>query len=189
MAFEKAAYDTSFKSSIKELAKAEKITRAVLLDLSRSVLEAFHATQDVYYLNEITKVLTPVNRKVAVLYFKAFSGFMYNEEEQIFTKKDKKNYDAVQIKAMEFLEDPLNNIWSWAQRNVEIEPKEFTIERMKKQFESTLKKAQDNGINELQVIETMMEAGLKMDTLIALMAKIAGEPAVDNNEPEADKVA
>lgn len=175
MAFEKAAYDTGFKASIKELAKAEKITKAVLLDISRSVLEAFHATQDVYYLNEIVKVLTPVNRKVAILYFKEFSGFMFNEEEQIFTKKNKKDYDAVQVKAMEFLDDPLNNIWSWAQRNVEIEAKEFTLERMKKQFESTLKKAADNQYTQLQVIETMMEAGLQMDTLIALMAKIAGD--------------
>lgn len=179
MAFDKAQYDVEFKGEVSKLAEAEKITKAVLLTLSRSALVAHHNTQDVHYVNSIIKVLTPVNRKVAILYFQEFTGFQWSDEKGEFTKKDKKAYDEVFVKAMEFLDDPLNNIWSWAARNVEVEAKEFTIERMKKQFESTLKKAKDNQITELMVIETMMEAGLSMDTLIALMDKIAGHaPAI-----------
>ena len=175
--FDKAQYDPAFKKQVNELSKAEKITKAILLDLSRSVLEAHHATQDVHYVNSVVHVLTPVNKKVAILFFKEFTGFSYSEEEGKFTRKDKKAYDDAQAKAMEFLDDPLNNIWSWAGRNIEIEAKEFTLERMKKQFESTLKKAKDNQFTELQVIETFMEAGLSMDTLIALMDKITGVKA------------
>lgn len=187
MAFDKAQYAPVFKKSVAKLASAEKVVKAELLTLSRSVLEALHATEDIGYVNTLIKALTPVNKRVAVLYFKVFTGFSYSEEEQAFTRKDKKAYDAALAKANEFLEDPLNNIWVWAERNVEVEAKPFDINAMKKQFESILKKAKDNQISELTAIETFMEAGLSMDTLIALMGKIAGEPApvkeIAGNEP------
>lgn len=173
--FNKEAFVADFATRIESLRGAERIVKAELLVLSRSVLEALHVTQDIVYVNDLIKALTPVNRKVAILYFQEFSGFQFSQEKQEFTKKDKKIYDEAVAKSNNFLDDPLNNIWSWAARNVEIEAKEFTLERMKKQFESTLKKAKDNQFTELQVIETFMEAGLKMDTLIALMDKIAGK--------------
>lgn len=174
--FNKEAFVADFATRIESLRGAERIVKAELLVLSRSVLEALHVTQDIVYVNDLIKALTPVNRKVAILYFQEFSGFQFSQEKQEFTKKDKKIYDEAVAKSNDFLDDPLNNIWSWAARNVEIEAKEFTLERMKKQFESTLKKAKDNQFTELQVVETFLEAGLSFDTLIALMAKVAGEP-------------
>lgn len=176
MAFNKAKFVKEFDVAIGKLADSEKITKAVLLDLSRSVLMAHHETQDVGYVNRLVAVLTPVNRKVAILYFKEYSGFKWNDDNQQFSVKDKKNYDERLAAALAFLEDPLNNIWSWAAREIEIEPKAFDLARLKKQLESTLKKSHDNGISQLQVIETMMEAGLTLDTLLGLMAKIKGEP-------------
>lgn len=185
-AFDKAVFIKAFDAAIIALAGAEKITKAVLLDLSRSVLEAHHVTEDVGYINRLIAVLTPVNKKVAVLYFQAFSGFKYSAEAQQFTNKNKKDYDACHKAALEFLEDPLNNIWTWAAREVEIEAKEFDLARLKKNLEATLKKSKDNGISQLQVIETMMEAGLELDTLIALMGKIEGKPVPEKKElPEA----
>jgi hypothetical protein len=177
MAFNKEEFNASFDVSLTQLHKAEKVTKAILMDLSRSVLVAHHETEDIQYINRVIRVLTPVNRKVAIEYFKVFSGFTFNGEEQIFTKKDKKIYEEAVKKSNDFLDDPLNNIWSWAERNIEIAPKEFTLEAMKKQFAGVLDKATKNNFTQLQVIETFMEAGLSMDTLLALMAKIAGEPA------------
>lgn len=173
--FNKEEFQASFEVSLTRLHNAEKITKAVLLDLSRSVLVAHHETEDIQYINRVIRVLTPVNRKVAIEYFKAFSGFTFNNEESIFTKKDKKIYEEAKAKATDFIEDPLNNIWTWADRNIEIAPKEFTLEAMKKQFASVLDKAGKNNFSQLQVIETFMEAGLSLDTLLALMSKIEGK--------------
>jgi hypothetical protein len=176
MNFNKDVFVKAFDAAIIELAGAEKITKAVLLTLSRTVLEAHHVTQDIGYINRLVAVLTPVNRKVAILFFTEFSGFKLGKDG-LFSGKDKKNYEAAAERTAVFLEDVNNNIWSWAAREVEIEAKEFDLARLKKNLESTLKKSADNGISQLQVIETLMEAGLKLDTLIALMDKVAGKEA------------
>jgi hypothetical protein len=172
--FDKTAFNKAFEAAIIQLTGAEKITKAVLLDMSRSVLVALHATEDIGYVNKLVAALTPVNRKVAILYFQEFSGFKLGKDG-LFSSKDKKKYEECVAKAALFLEDPMNNIWSWAAREIEIEAKEFDLARLKKQLESTLKKATDNQISQLQVVETLMEAGLKLDTLLALMDKIAGK--------------
>ena len=171
--FDRKVYDAAFDLKIADLIGAEKITRAILLDLSRTTLEAIHATEDIGYANRIINALTPVNKKVAVLYFKAFSGFHYSAETQSFTKKDKKEYEAKQQAAMEFLDDPLNNIWSWAAREVEVEAKEFDEERMKKSFESILKKAGKANFDQAQVVRSFISAGLKVETLLALIDELA----------------
>lgn len=177
MKFNKETFAKAFDLSLAKLAESEKVTKAELLSLSRTVLEAMHITQDIGYVNRLIAVLTPVNRKVAIMYFQEFTGFKWNPDNQQFTTKDKKNYEERHAKALAFLEDPLNNIWSWAAREVEVEKKEFDLDRLKKQLEGTMKKANDAGFNQLQVLETMMEAGLKLDTLLALMDKVAGKEA------------
>lgn len=173
--FNKQAFEQAFAASIILLQDSEKVTKAQLLTLSRSVLEAHHATEDIGYTNRLINVLTPVNKKVSILYFQAFSGFLFSNEKQEFTKKNKKAYEACKADSDKFLEDPLNNIWSWAAREVDIEPKEFTIERLKKNLEATLKKATDNQFTQMDVLRTFMEAGLKMDTLLQLMGEIEGK--------------
>jgi hypothetical protein len=174
MSFNKQEFNKSFDAAIIKLQDAEKITKAVLLTLSREVLAAHHETQDIGYINRVVAVLTPVNRKVAILFFQAFSGFKLGKDG-VFATKDKKNYDKALEASLAFLEDVNNNIWSWAAREVEIEPKEFDLARLKKNLEATLKKATDNQIDQLTVLETMMEAGLKLDTLLALMDKVSGK--------------
>lgn len=171
--FDKTVFEKAFDTLLASLAGAEKITKQALLDLSRSTLEAVHATGDIGYANRIIAVLTPVNKKVAILFFDAFSGFVFSKEKQEFTKKDKKGYDAKQAEAMKFLDDPLNNIWSWAAREVDIEAKEFDEERMKKALENVLKKADKAGFNQEQVVRGFLAAGLKLDTLLAIVDEMA----------------
>ncbi len=173
MKMDKATFGVAFDKAIAELAGAEKITKAVLLDLSRSVLEAHHVTQDIGYINRLVAVLTPVNRKVAILYFQEFSGFK-GGADGVFTTKNKKDYDAVLAKAEVFLEDPLNNIWSWAAREVEIEKKDFDEARMKKQVAALLKKVNDNKLSQTVMLKAMLENGLEVATLVALMAEVEG---------------
>lgn len=166
--FDKQAFNTLFDRAIESLQGAEKITKAVLLDLSRSVLEALHVTEDIGYVNRVVAVLTPVNRKVAILYFQEMSGFK-GGKDGVFTTKDKKNYEEVKAKAELFLEDPLNNIWTWAAREIEIEKKEFDLERMKKQAAALVKKVNDNQLSQVDLLKAMLDNGLTVDSLVALM--------------------
>lgn len=172
MAFNKEAFNAAFEAAIIRLADSEKITKQVLLDLSRSVLVAHHETEDIGYINRLLVVLTPMNRGTANLYFSEFSGFNFSAKSGEFGKKDKKNYEAAKIKAAEFLDDPLNNIWTWAARNVTIEAKEFDEERMKKSLENTLKKADKAGFSQAQVLKAMLSAGLSIDALFAIMDEV-----------------
>ena len=79
MAFDKKVFEKDFKTRIGNLAKAEASVRAELNVLSRGVLEAVHATEQIGYVNQLLAVLTPVNRKAAVVFFKHFAGFHHDE--------------------------------------------------------------------------------------------------------------
>lgn len=170
--FNKVAFDAKFNVTLNDLRGAEKITRSALLALSRDVWAAFHQTEDVSYINRILEVLTPINKKVAIEFFKEYSGFKYDEKAGMFGKKDKKHYDEKKANAIAWLEDPLNNIWTWAERNIEIEKKEFDAERLKKQAESLLKKAENNGFKKADVFKALMASGVTEDDLIQFIESL-----------------
>lgn len=170
MNFNKQAFDASFPKDLATLAKSEKVTKETLRELSRNVLAAHHQTQDVSYMNKLIAVLTPVNRKVASLFFAEFSGF--RQTDGVFTKKDKANYDKAHETAIMFLEDPLNNIWTWAEREVAVDKKEFDIGQVTKAIERFNKKATDNGMTQADVLRAILKAGFEMDTLLAVMGEM-----------------
>lgn len=172
--FDLKTFQDGFDVSLRALIKAEKVTRSELMTLSRSVLEAVHETGDISYVNRILEVLTPVNRKVAKLYFQMFTGFRYDSESDTFTRKDKKNYDEKKEACDKFLTDPLNNIWSWAGRHVDVEPKAFDAESLKKSIETIIKKATKSNINKMEILKATMDAGFTMDELIEFMSTLEG---------------
>lgn len=177
MAFNRAEYDKVHAAQVKKLAGAEKITKEVLRELSRSTLEALHVTEDVAYINKVVSALTPVNRKVAILFFHQFAGF--RQENGVFGKKDKSKYEAAKAAAMAFLEDPMNNIWSWAEREVDIAPKEFDINQVTKATERFIKKATDAGMGQADVLRAMFKAGFTPDALLAVMQEMNIGEGVD----------
>lgn len=170
--FNAIIFETEFKKSIGAIAKAEKVTKETLKELSRAVLVAIHATGDISYYNRITAVLTPVNRKVAVLYGMEFTGFMYDNATGLFTKKSKKQYDATADKCTEFLDDPHNNIWSWAARNIDIEAKPLDLKKVTSYISAVMKKAADEGIAQSEVLKAVFAGGVEVDSLIAVMEKM-----------------
>lgn len=176
MNFDKQAFDISFPKDIATLAKSEKVTKETLRELSRNVLAAHHTTQDVSYMNKLIAVLTPVNRKVATLFFTEFSGF--RQTDGVFTKKDKANYDKAHEAAIIFLEDPLNNIWTWAEREVAVEKKEFDIKQVTAAIERFNKKATDNGMTQADVLRAVLSAGFEMETLFTIMGEMEEKAAV-----------
>jgi len=173
--FDRNAFTSSFEATLATLAGAEKITKETLRDLSRNLLHITQESQDIGYINRTLEVLTPMNRKTAVLFFTEFSGFLYGEENNRFFKKDKKRYDDIVAKAQEFLADPHNNIWTWAERNVELQSKPWDLGKVTKFAEQALKKAEKEGMTQVQVLEAFFAGGVTMDAVMALMDKLSSQ--------------
>lgn len=167
--FDRKAFEGVFANALASLVESEKVTRATLATLSRTVLEALHCTEDVAFVNRLIGVLTPVNRKVVIKFFQAFGGFHFSQEKGEFSKKDKATYAEKREQADAFLDDPNQNIWTWAERNIEVETKEFTLESVTKYAERALKKAEKAGINQVDLLRAMFKGGFTPDSLLAIM--------------------
>lgn len=163
----------SFNINIKALQESERITKGALGSLSRDVLEALHTegkTQgDVQYINRLLDVLTPVNKRAAIAFFQAFAGFLFNEKENHFTKKDKQHYEEKRILAMANLQDDKWDIWVWQKDNLAVEAKPITLEKIAQTVKQMLKKADDNGLKRMDVLAAMMQGGIEADELINLL--------------------
>lgn len=168
--FNRELFVVAFSKGLKALKSSEKTTKEQLSVLSRTVLEASIETGDVAYMNAIMAVLAPVNRKVAHAFFAEFSGFSI--KDGVATGKSKKTWDQCVIKAKEALEDPHFNIWTWAERNIEVEKKEFSLDQVTKAFEGFTKKAMNNGLNQADVIKAVLKSGVELETLIAIMGQV-----------------
>lgn len=185
--FDKVKFEKEFNGRIGTLAKAEKSVRAEVNWLSRAVLEALHSTENVGYVNQLLQALTPVNRKAAIIFFKHFGGFHYDDSTAMFTKKSKKRYDNAHKLAIAFLQDPNNNMFSWAQRHIEVEQKPFDVTSFKKGFKNYvakhLQQAKDNGLDQRELLAIMFEAGVEVDAILEVMQQ-SGKIAVTEVEGE-----
>lgn len=173
--FNREQFDQSFQERVASLAASEKVSKELLRSLSRDVLEAHHATGDVAYINGIIAVLSPMNRKTCVLFFKEFSGHLYSEEAKAFGKKDKKRYDDAKKKSFDRLEDPTFNVFSWADMHVEIEKKPFTISKMQQQMGSLIKKAEGEKISHAEIIRAVLANGIEIGEFMKVVEHMAEE--------------
>lgn len=171
--FDMIAFNASLAVTLPQLQDAEKITKETLKTLSREMLDAVHVGGDIQPVNRLLEVLTPMNRRACVLFFQHFSGHFYSEKDEKFGKRDKQNYEEKYKLADEFLDDPLNNIWSWAAREIEMEAKPFTMLKVTKMVESMLKKADKAGFKQDDVFKAMLAGGLELDTIHAIMEEMA----------------
>jgi hypothetical protein len=176
------AFVKEFNAGLKKLKASEKITREVLRDMSRSLLGALHGKDgvlygDIQYINSVLPVLTPVNKKVYVLFMKHFAGFHFDDGLQVFTKKSKKRADEAQQDAAAFLEDPNQNIWTWAERHVEVESKPFTADKVTEFIIRATKKLQGD---QVAVLRAVMAGGITPGALAAILQEMGG---IDKVEP------
>lgn len=173
--FNSLAFIATFDKTLESLAQSEKITKGVLQSLSRDLLSLLHSNNtkqgDIGYINRTLNVLTPVNRKVFIHFCKEFTGFILTDDGTMFAKKSKKHYDDVAIKALSWLDDPMNNIWNWADRNIDIVPKEFTLEGVKKATETMLKRANKAGMSQAEVLGAIFEAGFTVEAVVLMLEK------------------
>lgn len=190
--FDRKVFEKDYNARIGRLGKAEKSVREELNVLSRSVLEAVHATENIGYVNKLLGCLTPVNRKAAVVFFKHFTGFHYDEAVRSFTKKSKKRYDDAHKASLEFLQDPHNNMFSWAERHIEVEQKPFEalafLKKQQKAFATALQTARDHGISQKELFSMLFKSeegkpGIDAAALVEVLAAM-GEVEV-KEAPEA----
>lgn len=175
--FNKNAFEALFVQALEALAGSERITKETLKTLSRDVLEAWHATGNVAYANKLLLVLTPVNKKVAIAFFKTFSGYSFDDVQGMFTKKSKKRYENAHKMFMESFADPHWNIWTWAERNIEVQQKAFDLEAVKKYFVNAVKKAEGNGLTQTDVIKQIFAAGVTPAAIVQAFNEMAFEDA------------
>lgn len=176
--FNRAAFLEAFEVSLDAIAQAEMVTKRELMSLSRTVLEFVHETGDIGPVNRLMAVLTPVNKRVAKLFFVHFTGFHFDDTSMLFLKKSKKRYADALVAYREWIADPHNNIWTWAARHVEVEAKPFTADKVKAYMTKALKDAAAAGMSELDVFRGVFGAGFKVDTIIALLTELDVEPEV-----------
>ena len=116
---------TTINAKIKKLANAEKVTKAMLMELSRDLLSyvIVDGTMDIDAVNRTVAVLTPMNKQTAVLFFNHFLPFSFDADSCKFGGLNKKQLDAKTALITDFLEDENQNIWTWAADNIKIEQK------------------------------------------------------------------
>lgn len=175
--FDKKAFNVQFDEMLDQLKSAEKVTKAILSTASRILLDQLHFDEDIQPINRLLDVLTPVNKKVAIHFFSAFSGFTFKKDEMKFNKKDKKSYEAKKAAASLFLDDPLNNIWSWADRHIEVEPKPFDPAQVTKYLVNALNKADKQG-KRMELLRAILNSGISGDELIEALDPL---PAMENH--------
>lgn len=152
----------AINTKISTLANAEKVTKALLAELSRDLLDyvMVDGMHDIAAVNRLLAALTPVNRKVAIEFFNVFTSHKYNPDTQAFGGKDRKRHDKVLAACVEFLADPLNTIWTWAEKNIDVTPKpKDYFNKLAKLVEKALSDEQE-GILAVDVINAILTAGL-----------------------------
>lgn len=178
MAFNSLAFIATFDKTITRLQRAEGITKETVKGLSRDLLSLLHTEQDnskhgdIGFINRFLGALSPANRRVAVLFFKEYTGFIYSDEAKLFTKKSKAHYADVQTKALDRLKvDPIFNMWSWqdARLNMETVPVPFTLERVKETVLQLVKKADKANISKREILSAMLQSGFTIHDIVDCM--------------------
>lgn len=186
------AFDAEFDLAIKTLSESERITKDTLRLYANLAIDAVHQTGQCAYLNKLSSALTPVNRKVWLAFAKHFAGFHYDNDQLMFDKKSKKRY-AQAVKDWDvFREDPHNNIWTWAERNIQVEVKPYTVDKLQKSMSSAWKAAHSANIKNVEVIRALMSVKgadgqpvFSMDDVAEALQMVQDEKLVRVDAPDA----
>ena len=162
---------------IDTLANAERVTKSVLAELSRDLLEnvMVDGTHDIAAVNRTINVLTPVNKKVAIEFFGVFTSHKFNETTNAFGGKDRKRHDKILEECQAFLADATNDIWTWANANIQVtqKPKDY-FNKLAKLVEKALSD-EEEGILAVDVVNAILAAGIEESTLGLILAEREAE--------------
>jgi hypothetical protein len=178
--FDKKAFESSFAKALRRITASERVSKEVLRDLSRSLLECVHECGDASHVNKLMVVLTPMNKKLCALFFREHIGYTYDEKLSVFTKKNKAHYEAAKAKAQALLADPNQNLWTWAERQkMEVAPAPYDVSKVTDYIKAALQKATGNGLSQVDVMKAIIAGGITADTIIACMDVLGYDVAGD----------
>lgn len=116
-------------AALATIANAEKITRTTLAEMSRDLLEYVPDTDDIDVVNRLLGVLTPMNKQTMILYLRHFLPWeAENDKDGTFQRFGKRMKGERKVKARldlikKWLKKPENNVWTWAETNVDLKKK------------------------------------------------------------------
>lgn len=167
----------SINTKIATLAKAEKVTKATLAELSRDLLDyvlvqGFH---DIAAVNRLLDVLTPMNKETARLFFLHFLPHNWNEDTNSFGGLNKKAKEKKLELTGKFLADETNTIWTWAADNIKVEAKE--VDYLGK-VTKAISQAIDKGhVSQLELVKAVLAGGVELSALTLLMQQAVAADA------------
>ena len=154
----KKEFDIGFPKMVKRVAASEKITKADLREWCNHIVHAMHTYGHIDYMNKLIAVLSPMNKRTCVEFFKTFAGYKINPDTGVFEGKDKKKYLKALADWQKFSADPLNNIWVWSERHLDVVVKPFTTEDITKRMSSLWKSAHQANISNVDILKAVLSA-------------------------------
>lgn len=187
----KATMNTAqLETLIVELAKAEKITKKNLAVLSRELLVHAIENKDASLVNKVmsSETLSPVNLRIARLYFDAFMPFAHVEVDRVENGKavkvlhSFKNYSERRaVKLLEvveqWLENPANDIWSWQEKEIQIDkkPAEYAA-KLTKLVQKALAD-EEEGLDAIKILDAIIAGGVDPTAMAQLFANAQDKAA------------
>ena len=150
------AFDVEFNNAVEQIGASEKITKSLLKVYASLAVQAVHQFQNPAYLNKLLAALTPVNKKVFTEFALYFAGYSFDKDSQAFTTKSKKRYIEAKARWDAFCEDPLNNLWVWADRHGTWERKPFSVQTLNGSFQRAWRAAHKANISNVDVLKAML---------------------------------
>lgn len=185
----KQQFEAGFAPMLERVAGAERVTKAELKEWCNHIVQAMHDFGNIDYMNKLIKVLTPMNKRVVLEFFKHFTGYHLNTDEGIFDKKSKKRYIEALGNWERFSQDPLNNVWTWAERHIQIDVKPFTVEDVAKRASSLWKSAHAANISNSQIIQSILLAkdangklAFSLDDVVQALQSLDVEVAAETHQ-------
>lgn len=170
-------------SRIDALKASEKITKAELSAVSRECLLYVPDSDDIDVVNRLLNVLTPMNRATAVLFFRHFLMWEFEEDADRFGAKLKKEKQVKRKQDLidTFLANEDNDIWTWAKTEVTVDykPKQFAAQ-ITKAVQAALKgEVKDNGetppLSPQDVVAAVLIGGITVVDMIEVAQQRAAE--------------
>lgn len=159
------------------LGKSEKVSKALLAELSRELL--VYITQeggsDVATLNRLLAVLTPANKAKAIEYFKAFIPHAFDKESETFggVYRSEKKHSKITAACNEWLAEESNDMWSWDKSAAD---KKFELE---KALQAIIKKSVK--ASESPEDFALISTAVSPDTVLAIM-ELLGQAAASEQQ-------
>lgn len=164
----------SIATRIDAIKASEAVTKLELGIVSRELLLYVPDSKDIGAVNRLLEVLTPKNKEMAVIFFRNFLPWNYDDTAALFVgmvtgdAKRKRKLDAATV----FLKKEENNIWTWAKANI------APMERVKNyagRIQSVISAALNDEkapLSEAEVFSAILTA-MSMETFVGLIEKAA----------------